>query len=153
MTNHNLTIDEFLTPFVADYGAGKHIVTALRIERLDALLRECVEAQDGAVQCAECRALISIEKVFNPDNPVATAMGLEHLVFSLWHFVHSPWLRSDVAMQAEQWRFVRAIVDAVERTPRFRELHLSPALERQIAGLRDHVTWGLKRTSQARKPR
>jgi hypothetical protein len=151
MTNSDLTIDKFLTPFVADFQAGKPITTALRIERLDKLLRECVEAQDGTVQCVECRAILSIEKVFNPIDPFATSMNVDRLLWALGAFVHSPWLRSDPEMQAEQWRFTKAIVDAVQRTPRFEERFMTPELARQIAMLRDHVKWGLHRTAQARR--
>jgi hypothetical protein len=153
MTNDTLTIDRFLTPFLAAYSAGKPIVTVLRIERLDILLRECIEAQDHTVQCVDCRAVLAIEKVFNTVNPFATAMGVDRLLYALGAFVHSPWLRSDPLMQAEQWRLVRALVDAVERTPRFAELHLTPDLERQITMLREHVKYGLRATSQVRRPR
>jgi len=150
MTDNDLTIDRFLTPFVASYTAGKPVVTALRIDRLDTLLRECVEDQDRTVECVECRAVLSIEKVFNAVNPFAASMTLDRLLYALGHYVHSPWLRSDPEMQAEQWRFVRAIVDAVERTPRFHERHMTPNLERQITMLREHITYGLRRTAQAR---
>jgi len=151
MTDNDLTIDRFLTPFVAAYSAGKPIVTVLRIDRLDTLLRACVEDQDRTVQCVECRAVLSIEKVFNEVNPFAASMTLDRLLYALGFFVHSPWLRSDPEMQAEQWRFVRAIVDAVERTPRFHERLMTPNLERQITMLREHITHGLRRSSQARR--
>jgi hypothetical protein len=153
MTNEPLTIDRFLTPFLAAYGAGKPIVTALRIERLDILLRECIEAQDETVTCVDCRAALAIENVFNSANPFASVMGVDRLLYALGAFVHAPWLRSDPLMQAEQWRLVRAVVDAVERTPRFAELHLTAELARQITMLREHVSYGLRATSQARRPR
>jgi hypothetical protein len=152
MTTHNQTIDQFLTPFIAAHQAGKPITTALRIERLDALLRACIEDQDQTVTCVECCAALSIERVFNAVNPFATVMGLDRLLYALGTFVHTPWLRSDPEMQAEQWRLVRAIVDAVLRAPGFHERHMTPELERQITMLREHVTWGLHRTSQARRP-
>jgi len=151
MTDNDLTIDRFLTPFVADYQSGKPITTALRIERLDMLLRQCVEAQDETVRCVECRAILSLEKVFNPVDPFATSMGVDRLLYALGAFVHSPWLRSDSEMQAEQWRFVRAIVDAVRRTSCFDERFMTPELKRQITMLLDHARWGLHRTSQARR--
>lgn len=150
MTNSNLTIDQFLTPFVVAHQAGKPIVTVLRIDRLDRILRRCLEAQEHTVQCVECRAVYLIEKAFNPDNPFAASMGVERLLYALGAFVHSPWLQSEIEMQAEQWRFVRAVVDAVERTPDFEERHLTPDLARQITMLREHVKYGLHRTSQAR---
>ncbi|WP_411699664.1 hypothetical protein [Conyzicola sp.] len=153
MTNDTLTINQFLTPFVAAYSAGKPLVTVLRIERLDILLRECIEAQDDTVHCVDCRAALAIEKVFNTVNPFATAMAVDRLLYALGPFVHSPWLRSDPLMQAEQWRLVRAIVDAVERTPGFDEIHMTPYLARQITMLREHVTYGLRATSQARRSR
>jgi len=150
MTDNNLTIDRFLTPFVVAHQAGKPIVTVLRIDRLDRILRRCIEEQESRVQCVDCRAIYLIEKAFNPVNPFATSMSVDRLIYALGEFVHSPWLQDDVEMQAEQWRFVRAIVDAVERTPGFEERHMTPQLERQITMLRDHVRWGLHRTSQAR---
>ena len=152
MTTHDQTIDQFLTPFIAAHQAGKPITTALRIERLDALLRDCIEDQDQTVACVECRAALSIERVFNEVNPFASVMALDRLLYALGAFVHAPWLRSDPEMQAEQWRLVRAIVDGVLRVPGFEERHMTPELERQITMLREHVTWGLHRTSQARRP-
>jgi hypothetical protein len=150
MTDDNLTIDRFLTPFVVAHQAGKPIVTVMRIDRLDRILRTCIEAQESGMQCVECRAIYLIEKAFNPVNPYATSMNVDLLLYALGAFVHSPWLQRDVEMQAEQWRLVRAIVDAVERTPGFEQRHATPQLARQITMLRDHVTWGLHRTSQAR---
>jgi len=153
MTDDNLTIDRFLTPFVPLHQSGKPLVTVMRIDRLDRILRQCIEAQEDGVHCLECRALLLIEKAFNSVNPVASALSVDRLLFALGAYVHSPWLQSDVAMQAEQWRFVRAIVDAVERTPEFDQRYMTPQLERQIVMLREHVSWGLRRSSQARKPR
>ena len=150
MTNNNLTIDQFLTSFVAAHQAGKPITTALRIEQLDTLLRACLEEQDDTVQCVECRAILSIEKAFNSVNPFATSMAVDRLLYALGAYVHAPWLRSNAEMQAEQWRFVSAMVDAIERTPRFESLYLTPHLARQITMLREHVKYGLHRTSQAR---
>jgi hypothetical protein len=149
MTDNNLTIDRFLTPFVAAHQAGKPIVTVLRIDRLDRILRRCIEQQERTVECVECRAAYLIEKAFNPDNPFATSMSVDRLLYALGAYVHAPWLQSDPVMQAEQWRFVRAIVDAVERTPGFDERHMTPDLARQITMLREHVKYGLHRTSQA----
>ena len=151
MTDDNLTIDPFLTAFVAAHQAGKPITTALRIERLDELLRECLEEQDATVECVECRAVLAIERVFNPVNPFAASMTLDRLLYALGPFVHAPWLRTDPEMQAEQWRFVRAIVEAVQRTPLFHERFGSPAIARQLAMLDDHVARGLRRSSQARR--
>ena len=153
MTNPYLTIDPFLTSFVKAHGAGKPAAVVSRIEYLDALLRRCLEEQDDEVQCVECRARLSIEKVFNSVNPFATAMWLDRLLWALGYFVHSPWLRSDTVMQAEQWRFVKAIVESVVQTPHFREYYLTPDLARQITMLRDHVRHGLQCTSQLRGPR
>jgi len=150
MTNDNLTIDQFLTPFVVAHQAGRPLATVMRIDRLDRILRQCVEAQEHTVQCVECRAVYLIERAFNPDNPFATAMSVDRLLFALGAFVHAPWLQGDPVMQAEQWRFVRAIVEAVERTPEFDDRYMTPELARQITMLREHVTWGLHRTSQAR---
>ena len=151
MTDDTLTIDRFLTPFVTAHQAGKPLVTVMRIDRLDRILRRCIEAQEDSVHCVECRALLLIEKAFNSVDPVASALGVDRLLFALGAFVHSPWLQTDGEMQAEQWVFVRAIVDAVERTPQFEQRYLTPEVARQVTMLRDHVAWGLERTANARR--
>jgi len=149
MTTNTITIGPFLSAFFEAYRVGKPASELDRITYLDALLRRCLESAADRVDCDECQAAIAIERVFNPVDPFATSMGLDKLLLVLGDFVHSPWLRSDVAMQAAQWRLVREIVDAVEFAPVIFALHF----EDHIVWLRDHIDRGLRRTSQRRSPR
>lgn len=149
MTTDNTTIAPFLTAFFEAYRVGKPATELSRITYLDALLRRCLEAASDRIDCDECEAAIAIERVFNPVDPFASSMGLDKLLQVLGIFVHSPWLRSDDAMQAAQWRLVRGLVDALEFTP----VMISFDFEEHIVWLRDHIDQGLRRTSQRRSPR
>lgn len=149
MTTNEITIAPFLTAFVETYRAGKPAAEVKRITYLDALLRSCVEATSDRGFCDGCRALLAIEKVFNPVDPFASSMGIEKLIFVLGVFVHSPWLRSDLAMEAAQWRFVRELVRILEVTP----IVVSLGYRDEIEWLREHIDRGLRGTSQRRSTR
>lgn len=146
MKNSYLTIDPFLTASTDAYCARLDEVDAVRVRYLDTLLRQCVEELAFDVQCVECRALLTLERAFNPANPYATSMSLTNLLNALFSFVHVPWLRSDVAMAAAQWKFVRALLDALEQSP----LALTARRRADVVMLRKHITAGLKATSQGR---
>jgi len=149
MTTDNITIAPFLTAFFEAYRVGRPATELGRITYLDALLRRCLEAASDRIDCDECEAAIAIERVFNPVDPFASTMRLDKLLQVLGAFVHSPWLRSDAAMQAAQWRLVREIVDVLEVDP----FVVSLGFEELIVWLRDHIDQGLRRTSQRRSPR
>jgi hypothetical protein len=143
------TIDPFLTAFFGRYRAGKPSAAVARIDYLDTLLRRCLEEESAWLQCVECQSLISLERAVNHANPFATVMPLEKLVPALGYFVHAPWLRSDAAMQAAQWRLVEALLDGLEDRPDFDWSGLG-----QTHGmLRAHIHSGLRRASRARGSR
>ncbi|MET4581759.1 hypothetical protein ABIE21_001249 [Conyzicola nivalis] len=149
MTTNEITIAPFLTAFVEAYRADKPAAEVKRITYLDALLRRCVEATSDRGLCDECRVLLDFERAFNPVDPFASAMGMEKLIYILGVFVHSPWLRSDVAMEAAQWRFVRELVRILEVTP----IVVSLGYRDEIEWLREHIDRGLRSTSQRRSSR
>jgi hypothetical protein len=143
------TIDQFLTAFVERHRAGKPAAAVARIDYLDALLRQCLEEDNHWLECPECRSLVALERLVNPVNPFATVISLEKLVTALAYFVHSPWLRSDPAMQAAQWRLVEALLDALEAHPRMDwwGLHETRSM------LRRHIDHGLRRSKGERRTR
>jgi hypothetical protein len=149
MTTNEITIAPFLTAFVEAYRADKPAAEVKRIAYLDALLRSCVEATSDRGLCDDCRALLEFERAFNLVDPFASAMGIEKLIYVLGVFVHSPWLRSDVAMEAAQWRFVRELVRILEVTP----VVVTLGYDDEIEWLREHIDRGLRRTSQRRSSR
>ena len=149
MITNEITIAPFLTAFVEAYRADEPASERKRIAYLDVLLRRCVEATSDRGLCDGCRALLAVERVFNPVDPFASAMGIEKLIYILGVFVHSPWLRSDVAMEAAQWRFVRELVRILEVTP----VVVSNGYDDEIEWLREHIDRGLRRTSQRRSAR
>jgi hypothetical protein len=118
MTGHDApTIDPFLTAFFADLHRRRPASEAARIDYLDRLLRRCLEEESGSLTCTECHSVLALERLVNGTNPFATAMSLANLVPAREYFVHSPWLRSDPAMQAAQWKLVEALLDALEDSP------------------------------------
>jgi hypothetical protein len=149
MTHQLATIDPFLTAFFERYRVGKPPAVVARIDYLDTLLRRCLEEDNAWLDCRECRSLVALERLVNPVDPFATVISLENLVTALAYFVHAPWLRSDPAMQAAQWRIVEAMLDDLEDRPDFDWSGLG-----QTHGmLRAHIHSGLRRASRARGSR
>jgi hypothetical protein len=147
MTNeYPPTIDQFLTAFFERHRTGKPAATVARIDYLDTLLRRCLEEDNDWLDCPECRSLVALERLVNPVNPFATVISLEKLVTALAYFVHSPWLRSDPAMQAAQWRLVEALLDALDAHPRMDWW----GLEQTSAVLRGHIDHGLRRSNRTK---
>jgi hypothetical protein len=140
------TIDPFLTAFFERHRVGKPAAVVARIDYLDVLLRRCLEEESGWLECVECQALVSLERAVNPVNPFATVMALDKLVPALAYFVHAPWLRSDAAMQAAQWRLVEAILDALEESPDVDWW----GLHQTLGMLRAHIHSGLGRSGRPR---
>jgi len=135
MTHDTQTIEQFLGPFIAGYRRGKSAAAVRRIDRIETLLRECME--DAALNrvCDDCREMLALERILDPVGAYERVMEVECLVSILLAFVHAPWLQPDPALQWAQWRFVSAAVSALNR----RGLFWSPDMERSLASLVDHV--------------
>lgn len=132
------TIEPFLTAVLERYRAGKSPAERDRIDRLDTLLRRCLEEVGTAGSCADCQRLLEAERVFDPVGAFARVMHVESLVYVLVYFVHAPWLRADPQLRDAQWRFVEVLLDAAESTA----MPASDQLVDALVTLREHIWWG-----------
>lgn len=67
-------------------------------------------------------------------------MDLEDLVFMLSDFIHRPWLRDNPLMQRAQWRFVEALLIAIQSQP----MPECDDLNVRYVHLWKHINWALR---------
>jgi hypothetical protein len=149
MTINTPTISPFLSRFVEVYAVGKPATELAAISYLDAALRRCVETVADRIDCESCQAILELERYFNPHDPVACAMTPEKLLPVLASFLHPPWLRPDRVVQAAQWRFAAALLNAVEVQAVERQPVVADSdFHDEIAWLRSLIASGLRRTTR-----
>ena len=141
MTYERILIAPFLTAFVAGYRAATPAAKKGQVDFLDRHLRRFLEETTIDVGCPECQSLVDAERVLNPEGVFARTMNLEDLVFSLSSFVHKPWRREEPLLQKAQWRFVEALLIAIQQTP----MPECEGLEQHYMHLWAHLNWELRR--------
>lgn len=103
------TIDEILSPFFAHQGEGKTGLALRRIVEVERRLRECCESEADRILTDTDRAILSIERQFDPDEAVARIMDAEPLIFFLSIFVTPEWLPPDPVQAKVQLRIIERL--------------------------------------------
>jgi hypothetical protein len=140
MTTEPIAIDPFLSAFVDSCARKKTAKELGRLAYLDALLRRCIEETGPDLLCPECRAMLDVERVFDPVGACARMMRLDCLALVLVRFVHRPWLRADPVLRLAQWRFVEGLLAELEKTP----LPATREFADALASLHSHVDGALR---------
>jgi hypothetical protein len=103
------TIDEILAQFFAEQFDGKRGLAVRRIAEVERRLRVCCERESDRILTDAERAVLAIERQFNPDGAVARIMHADPLIFFLSIFVKPEWLPPDPVQAKVQLRIVERL--------------------------------------------
>lgn len=103
------TIDEILAHFFVEQFEGKTGLGLRRIADVERRLRLCCESEAERVLIDSDRAILSIEREFNPGGAVARIMHADPLIFILSIFVTTEWLPADAVQAKVQLRIVERL--------------------------------------------
>lgn len=116
-----IPIDQILTRYFSANASGKHPATVERYERVLASLRLFLEAEGDSTVSPESRALLALEREFEPEDAFVRLLSAEHLVFALPRFLSPQWLLDDfhdrlaqisLISRLVQWLCSRELVDS-----------------------------------------
>lgn len=131
------SIDEILTTFFAREQAATSGVRSGRLERIEAALRHCLEADCDRVLDERGLSLLQVERVFEPGGAFARAMRADDLVFALLVFLEDRWLAADAGDRRLQVRIALRIVDFLLERRLIDERDLScPLIELKVQASR-----------------
>lgn len=147
MTQEPELIDPFLAEFVDRYRRSSELSIRGRIDYLDKLLRRYLDEASIDYPCPFCRVLLDAERLLDPEGAFTRVMNLEDLVFMLSGFIHRPWLRDDPLMQRAQWKFVEALLIAIQAAP----MHECEDLNKRYVHLWQHINWALRRSKAGQR--
>jgi hypothetical protein len=111
MPSSRPSIDEILTAFFAREHAAASGIRSLRLERIEAGLRRCLEQDCDRVLDERGLALLRVERVFDPEGAFARSMRADDLVFALLVLLEDRWLEPDPGDRRLQVRIALRIVD------------------------------------------
>jgi hypothetical protein len=104
------TIDEVLRPFFAQRLEGATGIRRKRIQQIEVLLREYLEAEADPVLTSSERALIAAERQFQPIGAFSRTMDAEALLFTLLGFLTPPHLAADPLLQRTQLSLAESLI-------------------------------------------
>jgi len=137
MPSRRPSIDEILTAFFAREHAAASGIRSQRLERIEAALRGCLEADCDRVLDERGLSLLAVERVFDPDGAFARSMRADDLVFALLVFLDDRWLQPDAGDRRLQVRIALRIVDFLLERRLVDERDLAcPLIELKIAAAR-----------------
>lgn len=102
MTAQRLTINDLIRPFFDTMLVGSSGIKHSRIERVEALLRECLEVTGERVLVDRDRGVLAAEQQFNRVDAFARTMHADDLIYVLTTFLEPPWLQADPLLQKVQ---------------------------------------------------
>jgi len=147
MTQRPQIIDPFLANFVERYRESSPPSARGSVDYLDKLLRRYLDEASRDYPCAFCRVLLEAERLLDPEGAFTRVMDLEDLVFMLSDFIHRPWLRDNPLMQRAQWRFVEALLIAIQSQP----MPECDDLNVRYVHLWQHINWALRRSKAGQR--
>jgi hypothetical protein len=147
MTQRPQIIDPFLADFVDRYRQASELSDRGSVDYLDKLLRRYLDEMSETYPCPFCRVLLEAERLLDPKGAFTRVMDLEDLVFMLSGFIHRPWLRENPMMQRAQWRFVEALLIAIQAQPMLE----CEELNVRYVHLWQHINWALRRSKAGQR--
>jgi hypothetical protein len=111
MSAHGPSIDEILTAFFAREHAATSGVRSRRLERMERILRSCLETDCDQVLDDGGASLLAAERVLEPEGAFARSMRADDLVFALVVLLDDRWLVDDAADRRLQVRLALRLVD------------------------------------------
>ena len=89
MTSHRPNIDGILVAFFGREREGKKGLTLQRIDLVERLLRQYLDAAGDRILVDDDRILLAAEREFEPDGAFARTMHADDLVFTLPNFLNT----------------------------------------------------------------
>ena len=109
MTTSQPTIDEILRPFFDRRLEGTTGIKRQRIERVEQLLRTCLEAEGEQILVERDRTILAAERAFQAEGAFARTMRADDLAYVLPIFLEPPWLQPDRLLQRVQLHLADAL--------------------------------------------
>jgi hypothetical protein len=111
MSTFGPSIDEILIAFFSREQAGTSGIRSERLQRVEQVLRDCLETDCDAVLDGGGASLLAAERVLEPRGAFARSMRADDLAFALVVLLEDRWLPTDPMDRRLQVRIALRIVD------------------------------------------